>query len=125
MLKTAVELIKKAQQEISCVDVASAKLLFEGVSCSFLIDVREAESVAKSKVTQSIHISRGLLEMEISQHCPHADSTILVHCAGGGRASLAALTLKNMGYKQVYAITADFNDIKTAFDSKSTAKRSV
>jgi phage shock protein E len=117
VLKTAAELIQKAQQEISCVDVASAKLLFESVDSSFIIDVREAESVTKGKVRQSIHISRGLLEMEISQHCPHAGSIILIHCAGGGRASLAALTLQNMGYKQVYAITADFNDIKAAFDS--------
>jgi phage shock protein E len=117
VLKTAAELIQKAQQEISCVDVASAKLLFESVDSSFIIDVREDESVTKAKVRQSIHISRGLLEMEISQHCPHADSIILIHCAGGGRASLAALTLQNMGYKQVYAITADFNDIKATFDS--------
>ena len=116
MLKTAAELIEKAQQEISCLDVTSAKVLFDNVDNSFIIDVRETESVRNNKVRQSIHISRGLLEMEISQHCPYAESTILVHCAGGGRASLAALTLKNMGYKEVYAITADFNDIKTVFD---------
>ena len=117
MLKTAAELIQKAQQKISCVDVASAKLLFESVDSSFIIDVREAEGVVKDKVTQSIHISRGLLEMKISQHCPHADSIILIHCAGCGRASLAALTLQNMGYKQVYAITAYFNDIKSTCNS--------
>ena len=117
MIKTAAELIQRAQQEISCVDVASAKKLFDSAENVFMIDVREAENVTKDKVRQSIHISRGLLEMKISQHCPDADSIILTHCAGGGRASLAALTLQQMGYTQVHAIAATFDDIKAAFDS--------
>ncbi|MFT4606359.1 MAG: phage shock protein E [Urechidicola sp.] len=117
MIKNAAELIQQAQQEISCVDVASAKRLFDSAENAFIIDVREAENVAEGKVRQSIHIPRGLLEMKVSHHCPFADSIILTHCAGGGRASLSALTLKQMGYTQVYAITATFNDIKAAFDS--------
>jgi len=40
---------------------------------------------------------------------------ILIHCGGGGRASLAALTLQEMGYTNVHAITAKFEDIKNAF----------
>jgi len=91
--------------------------LFDGIDNSLIIDVREPESVTKDKVRQSIHIPRGLLEIKISQHCPDTGSIILIHCAGGDRASLDALTLQNMGYKQVYAITVDFNDIKTTFDS--------
>ncbi len=117
MIKTAAELIQQAQQEISCVDVASAKQFFDSAENAFIIDVREAENVTKDKVRQSIHISRGLLEMKVPQHCPDADAMILTHCAGGGRASLAALTLQQMGYTQVYAITATFEDIKAAFDS--------
>jgi len=117
MIKTAAELIQKAQQEISCVDVASAKLLFDSAENTFIIDVREAESVIKDKVKQSIHISRGLLEMKIHQHCPDSDCIILTHCAGGGRASLAALTLEQMGYTQVYAITATFDEVKAGFES--------
>jgi phage shock protein E len=117
MIKTAAELIQQAQLEISCVDIASAKLLFDSTENAFIIDVREAENVTKDKLRQSIHISRGLLEMKVSQHCPDTDSIILTHCAGGGRASLAALTLQQMGYTQVYAITATFDEIKATFDS--------
>ena len=117
MIKTAAELIQQAQQEISCVDAASAKRLFDSAENAFIIDLREAENVAKSKLRQSIHIPRGVLEMKVAHHCPDAGSIILTHCAGGGRASLATLTLKQMGYTQVYAITAPFDDIKAAFDS--------
>jgi rhodanese-related sulfurtransferase len=53
--------------------------------------------------------------MKISKHCPDSESLILTHCGGGGRASLAALTLQKMGYTNVHAITATFDDIKNAF----------
>ena len=117
MIKTAAELIQQAQQEISCVDVASAKQLFDSADNAFIIDVRDADNAAKDKIKQSINISRGLLEMKIAQQCPDANALILIHCGGGGRASLAALTLQQMGYTQVHAITATFDDIKAAFDA--------
>jgi phage shock protein E len=117
MIKTAADLIKRAQEKINCIDVKSAKQLFDSAGNVFIFDVREAEDVTKGKVRQSIHISRGLLEMKIHKHCPDADSIILTHCAGGGRASLSALTLQQMGYTQVYAIAGTFDDIKAAFDS--------
>ena len=117
MIKSAADLIKLAQQEIKCLDVASAKQLFDSSENAFIIDVREAQNADKSKINLSINISRGLLEMKIPQQCPDANSVILTHCGGGGRASLAALTLQQMGYTQVYAITAPYDDIKAAFDT--------
>jgi len=47
--------------------------------------------------------------------CSDPGTLILLHCGGGGRASLAALTLQEMGYTNVHAITAKFEDIKNAF----------
>jgi rhodanese-related sulfurtransferase len=54
--------------------------------------------------------------MKISKQCPNSDILILTHCGGGGRASLAALTLQKMGYSNVHAITATFDEIKEMFD---------
>ena len=120
MIKTAADLIKLAQQEINCVDVTSAKQLFDSSQNAFIIDVREAQNAEQDKLEQSINISRGLLEMKIPQHCPDANTVILTHCGGGGRASLAALTLQQMGYTQVYAITATYDDIKAVFNAWPT-----
>jgi phage shock protein E len=116
MIKTTDELIKQAQTQIKCLDVASAKNLFAESNNAVIIDVREADSAVASKLNDSINISRGLIEMKISKHCPDPETVILTHCGGGGRASLAALTLRQMGYKNVYAITATFDDIKAGFD---------
>ncbi len=115
MIKTAAELIVEAQAQIDCLDIASAKALYEESENAVIIDVREANSAAESKLKDSINISRGLIEMKVPKLCPDPDTLILTHCGGGGRASLAALTLLEMGYTNVYAITAKFDDIKDIF----------
>ena len=116
MIKTAGELIAEAQTQIDCVDVVSAKTLYDNAENPIIIDVREAKNAEKSKLKDSINISRGLIEMKIAKHCPDSQTLILTHCGGGGRASLVALTLKKMGYTNVYAITATFKEIKEIFD---------
>lgn len=115
LIKTAAELIVEAQAQIDCLDIASAKALYEESENAVIIDVREANSAAESKLKDSINISRGLIEMKVPKLCPDPNTLILTHCGGGGRASLAALTLQEMGYTNVYAITAKFDDIKDIF----------
>ena len=116
MIKTAGELISEAQTQINCVDAISAKSLYQNSVNAVIIDVREAQNAENSKLKDSINISRGLIEMKIAKYCPDSETLILTHCGGGGRASLAALTLQKMGYTNVHAITATFEEIKEIFD---------
>ena len=115
MIKTADELIKQAQGQIKCLDLAAAKSLYAESGDVVIIDVREAHSADACKLEKSINISRGLIEMKATKHCPDPETVIFTHCGGGGRASLAALTLQQMGYRNVYAITAKYEDIKACF----------
>ena len=115
MIKTAGDLIKDAQQHIECVDVATARQIYDDNQDAVIVDVREAHSASEDKLTDSVNISRGLLEMQVHKVCPEATTVILTHCGGGGRASLAAHTLQQMGYEEVYAITAPFEEIKEVF----------
>ena len=115
-LKTAADLIAAAQKEISCLDPAAAKQLYDHSENAVVIDVREADASQASKLDDSVNISRGLVEMKVPKICPDPDTVIFTHCAGGGRASLAAYTLKQMGYRNVHAITAPFENIKEVFD---------
>jgi len=116
MIKTAGELISEAQSQIDCVDAISAKSLYQNSVNAVIIDVREAQNTENSKLKDSINISRGLIEMKVAKYCPDSETLILTHCGGGGRASLAALTLQKMGYTNVHAITATFEEIKEIFD---------
>ena len=115
MIKPASEFITEAQALINCVDAVAAKALYDESEGALIIDVREVASAEKSQLMASINISRGLIEMKIPNLCPEPDTLILTHCAGGGRASLVAARLQEMGYTNVYAITAKYEDIKAVF----------
>lgn len=115
MLRTAADLIAIAQTKIKCVNLAQAKTIFEKSDEAIILDVRETQAANKSKLNDSVNISRGLIEMKMPAVAPDPGTVILTHCGGGGRASMAAATLKEMGYKNVYAITAKYEDIKNAF----------
>ena len=116
MIKTAGELITRAQKEIDCVNPVEAKTLYDNSNDAVIVDVRESKNYDESSLNNSINIPRGLIEMLIEKNCQNSDTLILTHCAGGGRASLAALTLQEMGYSNVHAITATFAEIKEEFD---------
>ena len=115
MITTAAELIAQAQTEIQCLDVDQAYKLYQSADNAIILDVREADTATKSKLKDSLNISRGLIEMKVPTQVDDPQTVILTHCGGGGRASLAAATLKKMGYSKVYAITAKYDDIKAVF----------
>ena len=115
MLKSADEIIREAQQHIECVDVATARSIYEANPDAVIVDVRQPEKARQSKLSDSVNIDRGVLEYQVHKVCPNANTVIITHCGGGGRASMAAHTLKRMGYVRVYAITAAYDEIKQAF----------
>ncbi|MEO1889747.1 MAG: rhodanese-like domain-containing protein [Cycloclasticus sp.] len=116
MIKPASEFIAEAQKHINCIDPAQAKELLENNDNIIVLDVREPAEAHESKLTCSVNIPRGLLEMKIQGHCPNEDIIILTHCGGGGRASLAAARLVEMGYANVYAVTAKYDALKKALE---------
>jgi len=116
MLKSANDFILAAQQICNCIDIVGAKKLLDECDSGIILDVREPSEAEESCINGSINIPRGVLEMKIQNHCPEASQLILVHCAVGARASLAAARLHEMGYNNVHAITAKFCDIKDGFE---------
>ena len=78
-------------------------------SKTVIIDVREESEVYHlGLVKNAIHIPRGLLEFKLSPNSPNNpvliddETNILVYCAGGYRSALAAKTLLDLGFKNVY-----------------------
>ncbi len=78
---------------------------------SIIIDVREESEVFNQGIIKdAIHIPRGLLEFKLHLNSPdnpfkiNEDSCLLVYCAGGFRSALAAKTLLDLGFKNVFNI---------------------
>ena len=74
-----------------------------------IIDVREESEVYNLGVIKNaINIPRGLIEFKLSPNSPNNpvlindDTNILVYCAGGYRSALAAKSLLDLGFKNVY-----------------------
>ena len=107
MILTVPELVEQAKKSVNCVSAAEA---FKSKNATF-IDVREPAESSASAVENSIAIPRGVLEMNIAEHCTEAEMEIYVHCASGGRAALAAEQLQRIGYKNVKAISSPHDDV--------------
>ena len=74
-----------------------------------IIDVREESEVYNlGLIKNAVHIPRGLIEFKLSpnsQNNPvliNDNTNILVYCAGGYRSALAAKSLLDLGFKNVY-----------------------
>ena len=74
-----------------------------------IIDVREESEVYNlGLIKNDIHIPRGLLEFKLSPNSSNNpilisdDTNILVYWAGGYRSALAAKSLLDLGFKNVY-----------------------
>ena len=109
MTMTAMQMIIDAKAQVGSVaPKAAADEL--GQARSVTVDVREAEEWQHGHIDGSVPAPRGLLEFFADPTSPrHKDAlaperrTIVV-CASGARATLAALTLKNMGYEDVVVL---------------------
>ena len=104
---TCKELLEAANSVIERIDGAKARQLVE--DGALLVDLRDTAELEKSgRAAKSHHIPRGILEFRADPASPFYDSEltfdrpVVLHCASGGRAALAAKTLKDMGYQQVY-----------------------
>ena len=95
---------KRKITEISPADAAAKSKSRDAV----IIDVREKDEWDEGHIPDAVHLSRGMLELEIEDQFPERDATIICHCGGGGRSALAAETLQKMGYKNVRSMAGGF-----------------
>jgi rhodanese-related sulfurtransferase len=101
---------KKKIAEISPADAASKAKSGHVV----IVDVREKDEFDEDHIPDAVHMSRGLLELEIEDKFPDRNTEIVCHCGGGGRSALAAETLQKMGYKNVRSMAGGLKAWKAA-----------
>jgi rhodanese-related sulfurtransferase len=95
---------KKNITEIRPTDAAE-KLKSSG---AVIVDVREKDEWDEEHIPDAIHLSRGTLELDIEEKVPDPNTTVILHCGGGGRSALAAESLQKMGYKNVRSLEGGF-----------------
>ncbi len=99
------ELLSEANELVPRINFADAQALLDDPN-TIILDVREGQELRESgKVKGAIHVPRGLLEFVFRPEDYVEDPEklkILVYCAAGARAALAAKTLMYIGYKDVF-----------------------
>ena len=106
--KTLEELLIEANELVKRLSYNESLELINNTQ-TVIIDVREESEVFNlGLIKNAVHIPRGLIEFKLSpnsQNNPvliNDNTNILVYCAGGYRSALAAKTLLDLGFKNVY-----------------------
>ena len=108
-MNTITDLLNIANDSVKRLNFDEAnEFILEG---AFVIDVREESEVAQTgKVSNALHIPRGLIEFKLNPEAQNnplgiqKDSILLVYCAAGVRSALAAKTLQDLGFENVFNI---------------------
>ncbi len=99
------ELLREANELVPKINFDDASALVDDPN-TIILDVREEQELRESgKIKGAIHVPRGLLEFVFrpEDYVKEPDKMkILVYCAAGARAALAAKTLIYIGYKDVF-----------------------
>ena len=74
-----------------------------------LLDVRDADEVARGSPGDALRLDRGFLELRIEDAVPDLERTLVVTCGSGQRSLFAADGLLRMGYRDVRSVAGGFN----------------
>lgn len=111
-------LLRKALEEkhkdVSELSVQEVNHLLQRGKRMILLDVREKEELAFGYLKDSVFIPRAMLRDKVETLLPDKNAPIVVYCAAGVRSILAAKTLKEMGYSQVFSMKEGIEGWKKA-----------
>ena len=114
---TSSELVKQTAKQVKIITTKELVQLLKNKPNTQIIDVRQRSEIVKNggyiKANRVTNIPRGILEFKIGQTVKE-DETFVVHCYNGNRSSMAALRLKNLGYKNVLYYQGSFKAWRAA-----------
>jgi phage shock protein E len=94
-------------------EITPEEALSKQANGAVVIDVRDGDEVAqKPGLPRAVNISRGRLEIKVGDVVADKDVPVVLYCAGGNRGALAADSLKQMGYRNVFNVAGGLNAFK-------------
>ncbi len=108
MAKTSKNILDEARAQIKSIDIDEARRMLEKPG-TVLVDVREGDEWRQGHIPQAVGIPRGFLELRVEEKVPDHKTPVILQCASGTRSLLAARSLRELGYENVYNLTGGFN----------------
>src|SRR5215468_8477401 len=106
------EILRQAKSQIREITVQDVQDKFNPDNGFTLLDVREDDEWQQGHLDRAIFLPRGFLEVKADKVLADRSQPIVVYCAGGVRSALAAKTLQDLGYTDVYSMRGGFNEWK-------------
>ena len=106
------DFVEAAKAAITEVDGARLQAMRGERPDLMIIDVREPSEHEQGHLEGAMLVPRGILEAAADFQYPNRvqalvdarERPIVVYCASGGRSAMAAVTLKQMGFREVYSL---------------------
>src|SRR5438046_3575435 len=106
------EILSQAKRQIKELSVQEVREKLNPDNGFTLLDVSEGDEWEQGHLDQAIFLPRGFLEVKADKLLADKTQPIVVYCAGGVRSALAAKTLQDLGYTDVYSMRGGFNEWK-------------
>ncbi len=97
-------IVEEARKRVPELSIEEVKGKLESGEKFRLIDVREGEEYARGHLPGAESLCKGIIERDIEEKAPDAETPIVLYCGGGFRSALAGDNLKKMGYKKVWSM---------------------
>ncbi|WP_354622998.1 rhodanese-like domain-containing protein [Psychromonas sp. MME2] len=118
MLMTGQELVASLQGKVHEISVDKLNIIIQDDPQTLLIDIREKHETDVGYARDAILIPRGVLEMQLNNNAIineriasltlTALQPIYLICRSGARSVLAAHSLQQMGFSDVYSVAGGF-----------------
>ena len=106
------ELLSQTKKQIKEVSVHEVKDKLNPDNGFTLLDVREGDEWEQGHLDKAIFLPRGFLEVKADKMLTDRNQPIVVYCAGGTRSALAAKSLQDLGYTNVFSMRGGFTEWK-------------
>src|SRR5258708_25330691 len=110
-MATSKNILDEARKSIKQIDIDETRRMRDKPG-TVLVDVREADEWRQGHIPNAVAIPRGFLELRVEEKIPDHKTPVILQCASGTRSLLAARTLHELGYENVYNMTGGFNSWK-------------
>jgi glyoxylase-like metal-dependent hydrolase (beta-lactamase superfamily II)/rhodanese-related sulfurtransferase len=107
--KTVVQLLAEASREIAFVGLADVAARLPNGEL-VLLDVREQDAFDAGHLPGAVHVPRGQLELRVDEVLPDPTARVVAYCQVGKISTLAAATLRQMGYTRAVALDGGYAD---------------
>jgi len=108
--KTVAQLIAEASREVAFMSMGEVAARIEkGSPDLVLLDVREKDAFERGHLPGARHLPRGQLELRVDKELPDPNARILTYCQLGRISTLAAATLRTMGFQRAVALDGGYD----------------